>query len=812
MSSVGNEGQQPPQQPPEQNGQQGYYGWQYDQQAPQAGGKPQPPAAGQPPLPPPNQHSPLIPPGQQVPGYPPSYPGQQSPAQNPPAYPPPYQGQQPPAQNPADYPPPYAGQQPPPMPQYQQPIPDMGSTLGYSQGMEYQYYNASQPSQPIEVLRQARLQQLREDRMRGKQRRLQSGGTNLLQRKLLNRAASSRGAPPAPPHTPAQPMRPGAPAQFSPAPVLPPQEVSPSLMPQRIQAEGLAAASEPSQNTGLIQRVRIRRASMILTAAFIVSSILGLLRSILFSFVFGAGAISDAYFQAFLIPNTIFTMVAGGALSSAFIPVFTKYMSADKDEKTAWHVASAALNLAILAMIILAVLAMIFARQIIPLYNPPSAALSGQAYQNQIDLIVSLTRIMLLQAILLGGGVIVTSILQAQEHFLWPAVGTAAYNVGIILGLMPGLFLALAGHRNDTIAVYGATWGVVAGAALQVIIPIPALIKTGIHYTFSFDWRHPGIVQTARQMVPRIINAGMLSFSTGVDRFLISFLGAVLAAATLDGLITQYAQAFQLLQLPLTILGATIATAAFPTLAENVAKNRFDRFRATIMETLRSILFLSIPASIGLIVLGLTIIQVLFEHGAFDYTDAVLTAYPLAGFAIGLAGLSAVEILTRSFYALRDSKTPVTVSVIQFIFKIALSLVLISLVIFGAGFGTGALAFSTAVASSLEAIALLWLLQQRVGGFEIRKLARFIGQVLLASVIMGICLLLARLFLDLILSTAPSPGNPSLGAGRTFLALFKLLIEMFIGLFVYIRVARFIGIEELEPVKRVLRRFKLSWI
>ena len=452
MSSVGNEGQQPPQQPPEQKGQQGYYGWQYDQQAPQVGGMPQPPAAGQPPLPPPNQLSPLIPPDQQVPGYPPPYPGQQSPAQNPQGYPP-YPGQQSPAQNPQSYAPPYAGNQPTPMPQYQQPIPDMGSTLGYSQGMEYQYYNASQPSQPIEVLRQARLQQLREDRMRGKQRRLQPGGTSILQRKLLNRTVNNRAAQPTPPPGPAQAMGPGTPAQFSPAPPSTLREASPSFIPQRIQAEGLAEASEPSQNTGLIQRVRIQRASMILTTAFIVSSILGLLRSILFSYVFGAGATSDAYFQAFLIPNTIFTMVAGGALSSAFIPVFTKYMAADKDEKTAWHVSSAALNLAILVMIILAALAMIFARQIIPLYNPPSAALSGQAYQNQIDLIVSLTRIMLLQAILLGGGVIVTSILQAREHFLWPAVGTAAYNVGIIAGLMPGLFLALAGHRLSLIHI-----------------------------------------------------------------------------------------------------------------------------------------------------------------------------------------------------------------------------------------------------------------------------------------------------------------------------------------------------------------------
>ena len=703
------------------------------------------------------------------------------------------------------------------MPQYQQPIQDMGSTLGYGQSMGYQHYN--QPSQPMEVLRQARLQQLREERMRGKQRRIKTQGTSIIQRKLFNRAANNRAAPPVQPLQPPtadpgpqQPVRSAAPVQFSPSLSLPPREVSSMLPPQRIQAEGLAAASEPSQNTGRIQQVRIQQATMILTAAFIFSDVLGLFRTVLLTSVLGANNFSDAYFQAFLIPDTIFNMVAGGALGSAFIPVFKKYMVGQNDEKTAWHVASSALNLAIAVMIVLALLAIIFAGQIIPLYNPRPSSMALVAYSAQINLIISLARIMLLQAILLGAGVIVTSILQAQERFLLPAIGSAVYNVGIIVGLLPGLFLLLTGHPNNTVAVYGATWGVVIGAVLQIAIPLPGLFKVRMHYSFSFDWRHPGIIQMARQMMPRILNAAMLSFSTGVDRFLISFLGVLFASDVVSGLITQYAQAFQLLLIPWSIFGATIATAAFPALAENIARNRLDRYRATIMETLRSILYLSIPASVGLIVLGLTLVQVLFEHGHFDFNDAVLTAYPLAGFAIGLTGLSAVEILTRSFYALPDTRTPVTISIIQFIFKIALSLVLISFAAFGPGWGTAALAFSTSVASTLEAVALLWLLQQRIGGFELRKLLSFIGQVLLAAAIMGICVILARLLLDLILQTYPKNNTQALGAGGTFLAAIKLIIEMFVGLFIYLRAARFLGIEELEPVKRVLRRFKLSWI
>jgi putative peptidoglycan lipid II flippase len=779
---VGNEGQQPAQPPQGPGNQPGQFGWQYEQEQPSPGGA----------------------------------------------------GQQPPASHQAQiFLPPSPQQQPPMLPQYQQPIPDMGSTLSYGQGLESVYYNAPQPSQALpRVRQQERLQQLREERMRRQQRRMKSDATSVIPHKLRVRLPGNGAAQAMPPVQPPYdvqsapptaipgqytPPAPVSPAQVPPSVPLQPKEISPSLAgPLSSSAQlspeaDLGAAAENAQDTGMIQRVRIGKATMILTSAFIISRVFGLLRTILFSIVFGATATSDAYYQAFLIPDTIFNIVAGGALSSAFIPVFTKYMIGDEDEGSAWYLASATLNIAIVVMIVLAVIAIIFAGQIIPLYNPKTQSMSPAAYAAHIDLIVALARIMLFQAIVLGGGVIITAVLNARQHFLLPAVGTVLYNVGIIAGLIPGLYLALVGHRNNDVAVYGAALGVVLGAVFQVAIQIPGLFRVGMRYSFTFNWRFPGVLQVGRQMVPRIINAAVLSFSTFVDRTLITLLGVVFAADILNGLITQYAQAFQLLLLPWSIFGATISTAAFPTLAENVTRNRFDRFRATIMETLRSILFMSIPSSVGLIVLGLPIIQVLFEHGAFDLNDAVLTAYPLAGFAIGLAGLSAVEILTRSFYALRDSKTPVVVSIIQFAFKIALSLILINLAVYGPGWGTAALAFSTSLASTAEAIVLLWLLQQRIGGFELRKLVKFTGRVLLAALVMGIVVFAARYLLDLILPTTSASDN-SLGFVRTIMAFIKLVIELFVGLVVYLRVARRIGIEELGPVRRVLNRFKLSWI
>lgn len=778
---MANEGQKPPSTGQEAPAQQGYYGWQYDQDDE---GQGQPPA-----VPPVWSYAPPQPPAQPVP---PPVPIQ------PPANP---------LQAPA------SGGRPPQLrPQYQQPIRDMGTSLGYGQGMEYQYFDTPQPSQPIAQLRQERLQQLREERMRRQQRRMVGPDITSLLPWGTKRSASppSNGVVPPSPAPPIVPLWPSAPHQLSPGQGeigLPeaPYDGPPMQPYAEIPApENLQSAAAPAQDTNMIQRVRIGRATAVLTAAFVASRFLGLLRTSMFAFVFGTSHTSDAYLQAFLIPDLIFNIVAGGALSSAFIPVFTNYMVGDKDERTAWHIASSALNLAIAVMMVLAFLAIIFARLLVPIYNPGVSPA-------QLDLIAALTRVMLLQSIALGAGVIVTAVLNARQDFRLPAIGTVVYNVGLILGLIPGLYLAFRGQRNDTLAVYAATWGVVLGALLQVGVQIPGLRKVGMQYDYkSFDWRHPGVIQIGRQMVPRIVNAAMLYLSTFVDRGLIQLLVVVVAVGGIGGLITQYYQALQLVLLPLGIFGMAVSTAAFPTLAENVAKGRIDRVRNTIMETLRSILFMSIPSSVGLIVLGFPIIQVLLQHGRFNLGDAESTAVPLAFFAVGLAGLASVEILTRSFYALRDSKTPVIVSVGQFIFKIALSLVIIDAAVWGTQWGMGALAFSTSLAGLLEAIVLYWLLHLRVG-LPLREIGVFIVRVVLASLAMGLALLVLRFILDHIpfLNTTLTPALGLLG---TFAAIVKLLLELFTGVFVYVRASRLLGIEELGPVRRVLDRLKLSWI
>jgi len=680
--------------------------------------------------------------------------------------------------------------------------------------MDYQYFNAPQPSQPLQQLRQARLQQLREARMRRQQRRLQPDTISHTRRKGTKQPPDvsppwGYGTPQLqPPAQVSPPVPPGILSSIHSSKSPPILQNNSSALPGGV-SEQPQSATYAAQDTGMLQRARIGRATLIITGSFIASRILGLLRTSMFAYVFGTTSTSDAYLQAFLVPDLIFNLVAGGALGSAFIPVFTQYMIGERDEKTAWHIASAALNLAITIMIGLASLAIIFAPQIVPLYNP------GLHDRQELNLIISLSRFMFLQAILLGAGVVITSVLNAKQHFLLPAIGTVLYNVGLIVGLIPGLFLVTHGTSASgtaaTTAVYFATFGVVLGAILQVGVQIPGIIKAGMRYSFTFDWHHPGVIQIGRLMVPRIINAAMLYFSIFVDRSLILLMAAGVGVAA-SGLITSYYQAFQLLLLPLGIFGMAVSTAAFPTMSENVARGRMDQFRNIILDTLRTILFLSIPSSIGLIVLGLPIIQVLLQHGAYSLQSATYTAVPLAFFAIGLPALAAVEILTRSFYALRDSKTPVIVSVTQFIFKIALSLLLIQAAGWGVQWGLGALALSTSIAGLLEAFVILWLLQERLGNFELHKLGVFAARVILAALAMGFVLLIVRFFLDHILVTT---SDQHLGFGGALLALIKLLIELAVGLFIYIRATRLLGIEEFwrqGPVKRVLERLRLSWI
>jgi len=657
----------------------------------------------------------------------------------------------------------------------QQSLSNTDNPLFYEQGLQTQYFN---PTQPLQLpLKEERLQYLQARRERRQQRQ-----SSTQKRGFWQRFSRSNGA----------------------------------------------------------QSISLVNATLIISVALIASRFIGIVQTVLFTYVFEpggkSGAFVDAYQQAFFVPDLIYNIVAGGALMSAFMPVFNTYMVSKRDEKSGWHVASAALNLSILLMVLFALLVIVFARQIVPLYNVgpnPEAVKLYAAYLVHLDLIVALTRIMLLQAVFMGASVIITSVLNACQNFLLPALAPVLYNFGLIIGLIPGLVLVATHQRNDTIAVYSAAWGVVRGAFCLLAIQLPGLRKVGMRYTFSFDWRHVGIRRIITQMLPRVFNAVVLNLSTSVDRILLERLIVVVGSVALQGLISQYIFAFGIVLVPLSGVMA-VCTAAFPTMTAYVAEGRIDRLRALIIETLRSVLFIAIPCSLGLMLLSYPVIQVLYEHGSLNQNEAQSMAIPLFCFALCLPGLAVVEILTRSFYALRHSMTPVMVSVGQFIVKIALGLLLLNpavlLVQMGVGnflhiplnttlftgaLGMGVLALATSIAVLLEAIALIWLLRPQVGGLQSRPLTSFTSRVLGASLAMGAVLIAMRFLLDKVLITTGSDGTQSLSIMGILFALLKLVLIVGVGSLIYLRVSRLIrtlGSKELGSVHRLLNRLHLSWI
>jgi putative peptidoglycan lipid II flippase len=557
--------------------------------------------------------------------------------------------------------------------------------------------------------------------------------------------------------------------------------------------EALLEEDQPSTQMRALKSNTIMLATMIITGSFIAGRILGLLRGSLFAGLYGTGVDADAYTQAFYIPDTIFNLVAGGALSSAFIPVFTQYLVEKRDKKTAYYVANAAFNSAVGALTILAIIAMILAPKLIPIYvlNPAPG---------EVNEIVLLIRIMLLQPIFLGGSTVVSAILQTRQRFLLPAIGTVLYNVGLILGLCATLIDNQTHIFGGHLGILGATWGVVLGAALQFLVQVPGVFAGGLRYKPVVNFMHPGVRNIARLMAPRILNAAMLYLAFGIDRGLASLLstndnGSFISAAT------GFFMAFQLMLLPISIFAMAVSTAAFPTLATLFAAGQFERLRQVILTTLRGILLLSIPASLGLIGLARPIVRLLYQHGNFTAQDTNVVYQPLVFLAIGIAGHAAVEILTRSFYALRDSRTPVYVSLCQFAFMIGLSIILFPLGLRGLG-----LAMSIGVLG--EATALLMLLRKRLHGFDLQQLFIFIVSVLAASLVSTLAALVGYALVDRIIMYTGIDGHGSIEV--------NLLLALRIGAgvvaaaVVYFSFIRFLGIDDALPIiNRFARRIPI---
>ena len=429
---------------------------------------------------------------------------------------------------------------------------------------------------------------------------------------------------------------------------------------------------------------RVFISAIIIGCGFLVSKVTGILDDLILAKIIGPGPQLDAYYAAFGLPDLLFTLIAGGALAAAFIPMFSGFL-AREDRSGAWRLASAVINTAFLAAAIASLILAIFAPLIV------SQTVGSGFTPEQQELTANLMRVILLSTVLFSISGIVMSALQANQHFFLTALAPIMYNLGILGGV---IFL------GPTIGVWGPTIGVVMGALLHLLVQVPGLIKYKAKWSPRLGWRDPDLRRVIRLLLPRVAGMGVVQLAALVTTSLASHLSA--------GSVTALSYGWRVMQLPETLIATAIATAAFPTLSEFAARGDLDRLRGTLVTTLRAILALTIPATIGLLIFGRLAVQLLFERGEFTPESTTLVTWAVHGYALGLIGHSMLEVGARTFYAQQDTRTPLLVAVGAMTIGIAASLILRDVL------GVGGLALANSIGVTVEVSALLILLRRRL--------------------------------------------------------------------------------------------------
>lgn len=430
---------------------------------------------------------------------------------------------------------------------------------------------------------------------------------------------------------------------------------------------------------------------------------------------FGLGAELDTFYAAFKLPDLFFTVVAGGALSTAFIPIFSRFLAQD-DHHGAWQLASAITNLALLVVGLLSGLAMFFAPWLVQALIAPGFDVAQQAET------VTNMRIVFISTIFFSVSAIQSSVLHGFKHFLLPALAPVVYPLGIILG---AIWLA------PTWGTSGLAWGAVIGAFLHLAIKIPLLLKYGIRWWPHLKLDNVAVRRVLVLMGPRVLDLGVFHLTLLATTNLASRLSA--------GSVSALEWGWEFMQLPETVIGTAFGLVVFPTLAELAARDDLAGLRKTVSESLQLLIALTVPAAVGLILLGQPLLQVVYQRGAFNAEATIAVNVALRYFALGLVGHVALEVVARTFFALEDTITPLLVAVGAGLCHVLLGLLLMQ------EMGHGGLALANSVAITVEVIVLMLLLRRRIGGTLLNSALRQIIQVsvrsLASAVVMGVAVL-----------------------------------------------------------------------
>ncbi len=514
-------------------------------------------------------------------------------------------------------------------------------------------------------------------------------------------------------------------------------------------------------------RSSLAKSAGIVAGAFIVSRILGLIREVVLARQFGTSEELSAYVSAFRIPDLLFLVIMAGAFGSAFIPVFSGFLG-DGEDELAWKLASVVLNISGIVVVLTSAVAWVGAPQLVQSIVAPDASQSAQ------QLTTETMRILLLSPIFLGFGIAAKGILEGQDSFTLPALAPIVYNVATIGG---AILLA------SQYGVQGVAIGVVVGAAGFLLLQLPGVIRSGMRYSFVFDPRTPGVGEVGRLLAPRLI---------GQAAFQINFIAVTsLAWRTGDQSVSALNYAWQLLMLPHGVLALSVSTVILPTLSRLWQAGEIEAFHTTFGAAVRPLVFLSLPAAIVLFAFRVPVVQTLFQTGAFSAESTSLVAAPLSFLAAGLVSYALVEVLTRAFYAMHDTRIPVIAGVVIIAINIALSVVLLDRM------GYLGLALALSSSTSIEAAILAWILYRRIGtgppGFQ-----GWLVRVTMASFITAV----VALVLAPLLSEVTMPGNgPKLQQGLVFVLALAVVGLVYLGCAWMLRVP-----ESSEMIIQLIRR------
>ncbi len=514
-----------------------------------------------------------------------------------------------------------------------------------------------------------------------------------------------------------------------------------------------------------------KESSSILSAATIImgatlgSAVLGLIRTrLLISYFYADPRIVDVFWAAFRLPDMVFQIIIVGALSSAFIPVFSRYLG---DNGHANKIACSLINAVMLVMIVLSAAIFIFAA-------PLSRLIAGGFSADQLSLMTNLTRIMAAAQLFFGFSSFLTGIIQSHKRFLIPALSPILYNLGIILGIL--LF-------GRSMGIYGAAIGVVMGACLHLLAQLPLASKLGFRYLPTIDLRHPAVREMGGLMLPRVLTLSL----TQIEATAIITFSSWLSVGT----VTIISIAQQLANLPVRLIGIPIGQASLPFFAKETGRHNLSDLATMVNNTILEMLYLALPASVIVLILRIPLVRLAYGADSFPWAETVLTGKLVAILAISIAARSLTHVLVRVFYALHDTRTPFIVNLLSTITNVSLSYYFLFVI----KSGVLGMAFAITVASLIETVILTSILYS-LAQFAVSHILAPLGKMLLATGVTAIALWVPFRYLDqMIFDTT-----------RTVPLIMLTISVTLIGTGVYLACSYFLNIRELGVFIRLIEK------